>query len=173
MEKKLSVSYKKSDLDQFDKIITNKQTDQKVKEYSIKEAIEESKKEYSHLTNSQVSTDMRLYMFQTGTLKTKMKYIKMNQSNEDFEIPVPWFLIRHPKGDVVIDGGNAKEVSEDKHAHWGSVVAAYDPIMGKTENCIDQLNSIGVNPAGIRYVLHSHLHLDHSGGVGRLSLIHI
>ena len=63
MEKKLSVSYKKSDLDQFDKIITNKQTDQKVKEYSIKEAIEESKKEYSHLTNSQVSTDMRLYMF--------------------------------------------------------------------------------------------------------------
>ena len=167
MEKKLGVIYKKSDLDQFDKIITNKQTDQKIKEYSIKEAIEESKKEYSHLTNSQVSTDMRLYMFQTGTLKTKMKYIKMNQSNEDFEIPVPWFLIRHPKGDVVIDGGNAKEVSEDKHAHWGSVVAAYDPIMGKTENCIDQLNSIGVNPAGIRYVLHSHLHLDHSGGVGR------
>lgn len=52
MEKKLSVSYKKSDLDQFDKIITNKQTDQKVKEYSIKEAIEESKKEYSHLTLS-------------------------------------------------------------------------------------------------------------------------
>ena len=31
MEKKFSVSYKKSDLDQFDKIITNKQTDKKVK----------------------------------------------------------------------------------------------------------------------------------------------
>ena len=54
--------------------------------------------------------------------------------------------VRHPKGDVVIDGGNAKEVSEDKHAHWGNVVAAYDPVMGKTENCIDQLNSIGINP---------------------------
>ena len=39
--------------------------------------------------------------------------------------------------------------------------------MGKTENCIDQLNSIGINPSSIRYVLHSHLHLDHSGGVGR------
>ena len=63
--------------------------------------------------------------------------------------------------------GNAKEVSEDKHAHWGNVVAAYDPVMGKTENCIDQLNSIGINPSSIRYVLHSHLHLDHSGGVGR------
>jgi glyoxylase-like metal-dependent hydrolase (beta-lactamase superfamily II) len=106
-------------------------------------------------------------MFQTGTLKTKMKYIKMNQSNEDFEIPVPWFLIRHPKGDVVIDGGNAKEVSEDMHAHWGPVVAAYEPVMGKKENCVDQLNNIGVDPAGVKYVLHSHLHLDHSGGVGR------
>ena len=82
MEKKLSVSYKKSDLDQFDKIITNKQTDQKVKEYSIKEAIEESKKEYSHLTNSQVSTDMRLYMFQTGTLKTKMKLLRLLKQRE-------------------------------------------------------------------------------------------
>ena len=50
-------------------------------------------------------------MFQTGTLKTKLKYIKMNQSNEDFEIPVPWFLIKHPEGDVVIDGGNAIEVA--------------------------------------------------------------
>ena len=63
-------------------------------------------------------------MFQTGTLKTKLKYIKMNQSNEDFEIPVPWFYIKHPKGDVVIDGGNAKEVSVDMHDHWGAVVAA-------------------------------------------------
>ena len=49
MEKKLGVIYKKSDLDQFDKIITNKQTDQKVKEYSIKEAIEESKKRIQSL----------------------------------------------------------------------------------------------------------------------------
>ena len=35
-------------------------------------------------------------MFQTGTLKTKLKYIKMNQSNEDFEIPVPWFFNKTP-----------------------------------------------------------------------------
>ena len=77
--------------------------------------------------------DIKLYMFQTGTLKTKLKYIKMNQSNEDFEIPVPWFLIKHPEGDVVIDGGNAAEVAIDKHkhAHWGTVIDAYDSCYGK------------------------------------------
>ena len=82
MEKKLSVSYKKSDLDQFDKIITNKQTDQKVKEYSIKEAIEDSKKEYSHLTNSQVSTDMRLYMFPVS-----YTHLRAHETREDRVFP--------------------------------------------------------------------------------------
>ena len=41
------------------------------------------------------SSGIELHMFQTGTLKTKLKYIKMNQGESDFEIPVPWFLIKH------------------------------------------------------------------------------
>ena len=54
--------------------------------------------------------DIRLYMFQTGTLRCKLHNIKMNQGlGEPYEIPVPWFLITHPKGNVVIDGGNAVE----------------------------------------------------------------
>src|SRR6218665_3817424 len=73
------------------------------------------------------SSGIELHMFQTGVLRTKTKYIKMNQGEEPFEIPVPWFLIKHPQGNVVIDGGNAVEVAIDKHAHWGGVLAAYDP----------------------------------------------
>ena len=96
---------------------------------------------------------IKLYMFQTGTLKTKLKYIKMNQSNEDFEIPVPWFLIKHPHGNVVIDGGIAIEVAIEKHAHWGSVVNAYDPVMTKYENCVEQTKSIGVNVEKTKKIL--------------------
>jgi N-acyl homoserine lactone hydrolase len=44
------------------------------------------------------SSEIQLYMFQTGSLRTKLKYIKMNQGEEDYEIPVPWFLIKHPRG---------------------------------------------------------------------------
>jgi len=80
-------------------------------------------------------------MFQTGVLRTKVKYIKMNQGDESYDIPVPWFLIKHPKGNVVIDGGNALEVAIDKRAHWGSVVDAYDPLMDISENCVDQARS--------------------------------
>lgn len=112
------------------------------------------------------SSGIELHMFQTGTLRTKLKYIKMNQGEEDFEIPVPWFLIKHPAGNIVIDGGNAVEAAIDKRGHWGAVVDAYDPVMDRSENCVDQLRAAGVDPASIRYVLQSHLHLDHTGAIG-------
>ena len=116
---------------------------------------------------SQVNA-VQLYMFQTGTLRTKLKYIKMNQGDgADYEIPVPWFFIRHPKGNVVIDGGNAAEVAIDARRHWGQVIDAYSPKMGRNENCVEQLKSIGVRPDEITHVLQSHLHLDHTGAIGR------
>ena len=112
------------------------------------------------------SSGIELYMFQTGTLKTKVKYIKMNQGEGDFEIPVPWFLIKHPAGNVVIDGGNAIEAAIDKRGHWGDVVDAYNPIMNVADNCADQCKLVGVDPHSVRYVLQSHLHLDHTGAIG-------
>lgn len=113
------------------------------------------------------ASGIELYMFQTGTLRTKLKYIKMNQGDADFEIPVPWYFLRHPKGNVVIDGGNAAEVAVDARAHWGSVIDAYKPLMERAENCVEQLAGIGVKPEDIRYVVQSHLHLDHTGAIGR------
>src|SRR5271166_6284244 len=61
-------------------------------------------------------SDLRLYLFECGTLKCKLHNIKMNQGlNEPYEIPVPWFFIQHPKGNIVIDGGNALECANDPH----------------------------------------------------------
>lgn len=113
------------------------------------------------------SSGIELHMLQTGTLRTKTKYIKMNQGEGDFEIPVPWFLIKHPQGNVVIDGGNAVETAIDKRGHWGAVVEAYDPVMSVSENCVDQLKMVGVSAQDVRYVVQSHLHLDHTGAIGR------
>jgi glyoxylase-like metal-dependent hydrolase (beta-lactamase superfamily II) len=120
-----------------------------------------------HVKQSSRPGDIRLYMFQTGRLRTQTKFIKMNQGEEAFEIPVPWFLIKHPRGNVVIDGGNAAEVAVNKRKHWGDVVDVYDPIMRTSENCVDQCRSVGVEPEDVKYVLQSHLHLDHSGAIGR------
>ena len=112
------------------------------------------------------NSGVRLYMFQTGSIKTKLKFIKMNQGEEPYEIPVPWFLIKHPEGDVIIDGGMPIEAALDKHKHWGSVVEAYDPVMKVSEWCKDMVKSVNTNPEDVKYVIQTHLHLDHSGAIG-------
>ena len=65
MKKSPKTDYKKSDLEKFEDIIQNKKIDDN-NEYSIKEAIAQSKKDQRHLTNT--SSEIRLYMFQAGTL---------------------------------------------------------------------------------------------------------
>ena len=112
------------------------------------------------------NTGIKLYMFQTGSIRTKLKFIKMNQGEEPYEIPVPWFLIKHPEGDVIIDGGMPIEAALDKHKHWGNVVEAYDPVMKASEWCKEVVKSVNTNPEDVKYVIQTHLHLDHSGAIG-------
>jgi glyoxylase-like metal-dependent hydrolase (beta-lactamase superfamily II) len=113
-------------------------------------------------------SDIRLYMFECGTLKCKVHDIKMNQGLGDpYEIPVPWFYLQHPKGNLVIDGGIAIECAGDPRKHWGAIVDVYFPTMTAEQGCVNELKRIGVTPEEISYVLFSHLHLDHTGAAGR------
>lgn len=114
-----------------------------------------------------MADEVELYFFTCGSLKTQVQMIKMNQGLGDpYEVPVPWYLLKHPKGNVLYDGGNALEVARDPRGHWGAVVDAYEPVMSENDFCVNQLRRIDVDPADIRYVVQSHLHLDHSGALG-------
>lgn len=111
----------------------------------------------------------RLHMFECGTLKCHVENIKMNQGLGDpYEIPVPWYLIEHPRGLVVIDGGNAAECAEDAVRHWGGISDVYWPTMTAAQACVPTLQSAGFDPADVRYILQSHLHLDHTGALAAL-----
>jgi len=92
----------------------------------------------------------------------------MNQGcGADYEIPVPFFLITHSDGHTIIDGGNPIEVAENPRAYWGDTVDVYNPVLDKNDGCVDQLRRLGIAPEDVRYVLQSHLHLDHTGAIGR------
>lgn len=116
-----------------------------------------------------MADDLRLYFFECGTLKTYTQFIKMNQGmGEEYEVPVPFFLITHPRGNVLFDGGNAREVAQDAAGHWGeAVVEIYEPHMTEDDFVVNQLQNVDVDPASVRYVVQSHLHLDHSGAIGQ------
>ena len=114
-----------------------------------------------------MAEDLRLYFFSCGSLKTQVQYIKMNEGLGDpYEVPVPFFLITHPRGNVLFDGGNALETAQDARGHWGEVVEAYEPVMTEEDFVVNQLQSMDIDPASVRYVVQSHLHLDHSGAIG-------
>lgn len=106
-------------------------------------------------------------MFQCGTHKTQMHLIKANTGlGEPYEIPVPWYVITHPRGNVLIDGGNAPAVAVDPVAHWGRQLTDFFwPEMTPDEAVLPQLERVGIAPESIRWIVQSHLHVDHTGAV--------
>jgi len=111
---------------------------------------------------------MKLYLFEAGILKSQKQYFTLGRGvGEPFDVPVPFLLIDHPKGKVLFDTGNAYETINNKEEHWGGILAAYDPIMTEEQWCVKAIQKVGVQPEDIKYVILSHLHLDHAGCVGR------
>lgn len=110
---------------------------------------------------------MKIYGFSSGVLKSQKQYFTAGRDvGVPFDVPVPYFLIDHPEGYVLYDTGMALEVAQDKHKHWGDVVVAYDPIMTEDQWVVNAIKKVGVKPEDIKYIVCSHLHLDHAGGVG-------
>ena len=112
-------------------------------------------------------TSLKLYLFEAAVLKSQKHIFTANEGvGEAFVVPVPFLLIDHPKGKVLFDTGCAFEIINDKQAHWGDVLAAYDPVMTEDQWCVNAIKKAGCSAEDIDYVILSHLHLDHAGGVG-------
>lgn len=110
---------------------------------------------------------MKMYMFEAGILKSQQHFFTLNKGvGAAFDVPVPFTLIDHPKGKVLFDTGKAYETIHDKQAHWGGILAAYDPVMTEDQWCVNAIRKVGCAPEDIKYVILSHLHLDHAGCVG-------
>ena len=109
--------------------------------------------------------EMKLYVFSSGALNLD-KSIIQNGSSGKVQIPVGFYLIRHPKGDVLFDCGNNDKIITDPD-YWGPFVKALDP--GRSPDiAIDaQLAKINVKPSDIKYVVLGHFHVDHAGNIGK------
>lgn len=110
---------------------------------------------------------MKVYFFKAGVLKSQKQFFTAGRGvGEPFDVPVPFFLIEHNGEYLLFDTGNAYETVHNKHEHWGGAVDAYNPVMTEDEWCVNAIQKVGVKAEDIKYVILSHLHLDHAGGVG-------
>jgi glyoxylase-like metal-dependent hydrolase (beta-lactamase superfamily II) len=106
-------------------------------------------------------------MFDGGSIRLPLRNHIMRAENGDQMIstPVIWFVITHPRGNVIIDGGNAAEVAIDARAHWGAILDTSTPIFTSDQAVLPSLERAGISPESIRWILQTHLHIDHTGAV--------
>ncbi len=108
---------------------------------------------------------MRLHAFSCGRLRSRKNvFVPDADKNELMDAPVPVFLMAHPRGNVLFDTGPHPDVFSDAASRWGGLAKAFQPIGDERSWVVPQLETVGVNPADIQYVINSHLHFDHAGG---------
>jgi N-acyl homoserine lactone hydrolase len=108
---------------------------------------------------------MKLYVFTSGTL-TLAKSIIQSGGEGVVTIPVGFFVVQHPKGNVLFDTGNNDRIITEPE-YWGPFVAALDPGRSPDVAIDAQLQKIGMTPDDIDYVVLGHFHVDHAGNVGK------
>jgi len=111
-----------------------------------------------------VIEDVRLYLFSGGEVQPRNPAPGADATPR----PVIWFALTHPRGTVVIDGGNAPEVAVDPIAHWGKINELSITTMRPEQAAVPSLRSVGVDPADVRWIVQSHLHLDHTGAIAQI-----
>ena len=106
--------------------------------------------------------EVRLYVIRCGEL------VVHPESPQSCRIPVQWYVVTHPRGTVVIDGGNAPEVAHDPRGRWGSIVDVVWPTMTPRDSCVVQLEELGIAADSVSWILQTHLHHDHTGAVSTI-----
>lgn len=114
-------------------------------------------------------TGLRMSAMNVGPLSTD-KSLLVAFSPGPVDIPTTSAVFEHPKHGIVLwDTGVNEAVADPERAagYWGeNVVAAFKPDAITREDVVDaQLKKKGINPKDVRYVIYSHLHLDHAGGM--------
>jgi N-acyl homoserine lactone hydrolase len=81
-------------------------------------------------------------------------------------LPIYAFAIEHPEGVIVVDTGETARVSRPGYfARWHPGMRAFREWVEPEEEIGPQLERIGIGPDDVRWVVMTHLHTDHAGGL--------
>ncbi len=117
---------------------------------------------------------LKLHVMHTGEVRTKGN-IHFNPKSPKFKEmpkeerfnPVFAYLVEHPdKGLLLLDTGLHHSFAERKSGNFGKFLGRM--VLGRTEpgkDVCSQMKKLGKNPGDVRYILLSHLHLDHPSGL--------
>jgi N-acyl homoserine lactone hydrolase len=82
-------------------------------------------------------------------------------------LPINVFLVHHPSGLCLFDTGQTARAAEPGyHPRWHPFLRLARFELGPEDRIGAQLLRAGADPGSVRWVVLSHLHTDHVGGVG-------
>ncbi|MGH7365982.1 MAG: N-acyl homoserine lactonase family protein [Candidatus Rokuibacteriota bacterium] len=119
-------------------------------------------------TLAQSPAGMRLYVFTSGSLGGFPKAALQigGKGNIDWA-PVSFYVIKHPKGNVMFDTGNNDKTITNADGWWGPLAKGFGLKMTQNDAIPVQLAKIGLKTSDIKYVVAGHMHLDHGGNVSQ------
>jgi glyoxylase-like metal-dependent hydrolase (beta-lactamase superfamily II) len=81
-------------------------------------------------------------------------------------LPIYAFAIEHPEGVIVVDTGEDARASQRSYfARWHPGLRAFREWVEPEEEVGPQLRRLGIQPGDVRWVVLTHLHTDHAGGL--------
>lgn len=121
---------------------------------------------------------MRIHAIQTGTVAIKKRQMSgqgngflrfvntMLDTNWAEPLPIYAWVIEHPKGIIVVDTGETARATEPGYfPWWHPYFKSVREWVRPEEEIGPQLRALGIVPNDVRWVLLTHFHTDHAGGL--------
>ena len=109
-------------------------------------------------------TGLSVYAFTCGWLEGDLAYL-MEGGDGRVDLPIPSYLIEHPKGSMLFDTGMHPDCQRDPAGRVGARIAGLFEFRYRPgEEIAARLKAIGRDPARIDLIVNSHFHFDHVGG---------
>ncbi len=121
---------------------------------------------------------MKIHAIQTGTVAIRPNqqrgngqgYLRLWNVLTDRRwtepLPIYAWVIEHPEGVIVIDTGETARTAEPGYfTRWHPYFQHVKSSVTPDQEIGPQLLAIGIHPADVRWVVLTHLHTDHAGGL--------
>lgn len=123
---------------------------------------------------------MQLHAIQTGTVVVKESQRRGSRGNgpvrlvntlldSDWTEPLPIYawVIEHPEGVIVVDTGDTAHTADRGYLPWWHPYyqLGVKLFVQREEEIGPQLRRLGILPQDVRWLIMTHLHTDHAGGL--------
>lgn len=106
----------------------------------------------------------KLYVLPLGFLEHDIG-ILLDGKSGSIVSPMASYLLETDDGRVLYDCGADPDVVEDPNNIWRGIIKIVKPRIEPSDKIVQRLKEINLKPGDIDYVIASHLHLDHAGGL--------